>query len=140
MKATLATLAVLSAGAMVVFAQTPMRPGRWEVTMQMQMPQAPVQMPEMKTTQCITPEQLKDPVNAVPQTGANANQDCKVSDYKVTGTTVTWQLACTKPQAMTSTGEMIFDGDTYAGTMKMKTAQGDMSMTLAGKRLGDCTP
>lgn len=139
MKVILMTVGVLCAVAVVVIAQTPMRPGRWEATMQMQMPQAPVQLPEMKTTQCITPEQLKDPVNAVPQ-GPTANQDCKVSDYKVSGNTVTWQMACTKPQAITSTGEMIFEGDTYAGTMKVTTPQGDMSMKLVGKRLGDCTP
>ena len=142
MKPILTTCGLLCVAAVVVMAQTPMRPGRGEVTMQRQRPQAPVQMPAMKTTQCITPEQLKDPANAVPQgpQGGSSNQDCKVSDYKVSGNTVTWQIPCTKPQPMTSTGEMVFDGDTYAGTMQMKTAQGDMSMKLAGKRLGDCTP
>jgi hypothetical protein len=99
-------------------------------------------MPEMKTVQCITPEQVKDPASALPRgpQDGRGDQDCKVSDYKVSGNTVTWQMACTTPQPMTSTGEMTFTDDTYAGTMNMKSPQGDMSMKIAGKRLGDCTP
>jgi hypothetical protein len=142
MKATrIAVLAVLI-GSTAAVAQSPLRAGRWEVTTQMQMPGMPVQMPEMKTTQCVTPEQLKDPANTVPKApdgGRTANQDCKVSDYKVSGSTVTWRMACTTPQPMTSTGEMVFNGDTYTGMMKMNMPQGEMSMKLAGKRLGDCT-
>jgi hypothetical protein len=33
---------------------------------------------------------------------------------------------------------MTFTDDSYAGTMKMNTAQGDMAMKVSGKRLGDC--
>ena len=33
----------------VAIAQGPMRPGRWESTMQMQMAGSPIQMPEMKS-------------------------------------------------------------------------------------------
>lgn len=138
---TLALVAMLAAAAAVV-AQTPIRPGRWEVTMQMQMPNMPMQMPEMKTTQCVTPEQVKDPSSALPSgpQGRGANQDCKVSNYKVSGNKVTWQMACSNPQPMTSTGEMTFTDNAYNGTMKMNSPQGDMTMKLAGKRLGDCTP
>jgi hypothetical protein len=35
---------------------------------------------------------------------------------------------------------MVVDGDSYTGTMKMTTPQGNMSMTMAGTRVGDCTP
>ena len=134
-------LILLLVGATAV-AQSPIRPGRWEVVMQMDMPNMPVKMPEMKTTQCVTPEQAKDPASALPtgpQAGRGGKSDCKVSDYKVSGQTVTWTMACTMPQPITSTGEMTFTDDSYAGTMKMNTAQGDMNMKVAGKRLGDCT-
>jgi hypothetical protein len=125
----------------VLVAQSPMRAGRWEVVMQMQMPNMPVQMPEMKTSQCITPEQLKDPASALPNGSPNAtnNQACKVSDYKVSGNTVTWKVACSAPQTMTASGEMTVDGDSYVGTMKMTTPQGPMSMKMTGTRRGDCT-
>jgi hypothetical protein len=125
-----------------VAAQSPIRPGRWEVIMQMEMPNMPMKMPEMKTTQCVTPEQVKDPAGALPtgpQGGRGGNSDCKVSDYKVSGQTVTWKLACTTPQPITGAGEMTFTDNSYAGTVKMTTAQGDVAMKVSGTRLGDCT-
>jgi hypothetical protein len=134
---SLTTLLVLILAAVAVFAQHPMRPGRWEVTMQSQMPNMPVQMPEMKTTQCVTEAQLKDPESAVPT--ASRNSSCKVSDYKTVGNTVSWKVACSGQQAMTGTGEMTFSGDTYTGLMTTKMSQGEMTIKMNGKRLGDCT-
>lgn len=123
-----------------LFAQNPMRPGRWEVTMQMSMPSMPsMQMPPTKTASCITAEQLaKDPAAGL-NSGPNANQ-CKVTDQKFSGNKVAWKMACTGAAAMTGDGEMTFTGDSYTGTVKMNTQQGAMNMQLAGKRLGDCTP
>jgi hypothetical protein len=139
MKTTLAAVLVLAAAA-VAIAQSPIRAGRWEVTMQMQMAGAPVQMPEMKTTQCVTPDQVKDPTSTLPSgpQGRGGKNDCKVQDYKMSGNTATWKMVCTTPQPMTSTGEMTFTDDSYTGTMKMDSAQGAMTMKMAGKRLGDC--
>lgn len=123
-------------------AQSPIRPGRWEVVMQMDMPNMPIKMPEMKSVQCITPEQAKDPASSLPrgpQDGRGGSKnDCKVSDYKVSGNTVTWQMACTSPQPITSTGEMTFTDNSYTGTMKMTSAQGPLAMKVSGTRLGDC--
>ena len=118
-------------------AQNPMRPGRWEVTMQMEMPNMPMQMPAQKVTQCVTAEQIKDPGSALPQ-GPNNPNACKVSDHKTSGNTVTWKVACTGPEAMTGSGEMKFEGDTYVGLMKMTTSRGEMTMKYSGKRLGEC--
>ena len=127
-----------------VIAQSGMRPGQWETTMQMQMPNMPagVQMPSMKNTQCITPDQAKDPASAVPRQsgrGRGGKDDCKVSDYKMTGSTATWTMMCTSPDKMTATGEMTFGDDSYTSTMKMVMAQGEMTMKTTGKRIGDCT-
>ena len=137
----IAALAVL-AGAVIAIAQSsPIRPGRWEVTMQMQMAGSPIQMPEMKTTRCVTPEDVKDPARSLPsgpEGRGGQKSDCKVDDYKVSGNTATWKMACTTPQAMTGTGEMTFTDDSYTGTLKTDMAQGQMTMKMAGKRLGDC--
>jgi hypothetical protein len=139
MKSLLVSALLVTLTAVALYAQNPMRAGQWEVAMQMQMPG--MQMPEMKTAQCITPEQLeKDPASGLPSgaqtSGPNA---CKVSDYKQTGNTVSWKMACTGAQAMTGEGEMVFAGDAYTGTIKMTMQQGAMSMKMTGKRLGDCT-
>jgi hypothetical protein len=140
MKYTLLTVIAVFAVTALTIAQSPIRPGQWEVTMQMQMAGAPVQMPEMKTTQCITPDQVKDPASTLPSgpQGRGGKNDCKVQDYKVSGNTATWKMVCTSPQAMTSTGEMTFTDDSYTGTMKMDSPQGQMTMKMAGKRIGDC--
>jgi len=119
-------------------AQNPMRPGRWEVTMQMSMANMPMKMPPTKTSSCITAEQLaKDPTSGL-NTGVGSNQ-CKVTDQKFSGSKVAWKMACTGQAAMTGEGEMTFTDDAYTGSVKMTTPQGAMTMQLAGKRVGDCT-
>ena len=141
MRTTSIAALVVLAGAAAAIAQSPVRPGRWEVTMQMQMAGSPIQMPEMKTTRCVTPEEAKDPTRSLPsgpEGRGGQKSDCKVSDYKVSGNTATWKMACTTPQAMTGTGEMTFADDSYTGTLKTEMAQGQMTMKMSGKRLGDC--
>jgi len=141
MKITFAVGMAILVGAVGAIAQSPVRPGRWEVTMQMQMAGSPVQMPEMKSTRCVTPEDAKDPARSLPsgpEGRGGQKSDCKVSDYKMSGNTATWKMVCTSPQAMTSTNEMTFNDDSYTGTMKMDSPQGPMTMKLAGKRIGDC--
>lgn len=128
-----------------VIAQARMRPGQWEVSTQMAMPNMPAgfQMPVQTTTQCITPEQAADPAGSAPRQGGrgrSGKDDCKTTDQKVTGNTLTYSIACTSPDKMTATGEMTFTGDdSYTNTMKMVMAQGEMTMKMTGKRTGDCT-
>ena len=105
----------------------------------MEMPGAPVALPAMKQTRCITAEQLEDPNTAVPGGSPDPNNDCKVSDYQVAGQTVTWKIACTKPNKVTGDGELTVDGDAYTGTMRLAMDEGAMTMKYTGKRLGDCT-
>ena len=142
MKLMSCSVLVLCALVVTLVAQTPMRPGRWDGTMQMSMANIPMQMPEMKSSECITAEQLKkDPATGLPRGMQTDSQSaCKVSDYKQTGNTVSWKMVCTAPQAMSGDGEMTFAGDAYTGLMTMQTPQGVMSMKLTGKRVGDCTP
>jgi hypothetical protein len=121
-----------------LFAQGPVRrDGRWDVKMEMQM--AGMTMPPQTLTQCVTKEEAADPQKGMPQTGRGANPtDCKISDYKVVGNKVTWSMMCEQSQ-MSGTGEFLYTGDTYTGTMKMSARGQDMTMKYSGKRLGDCT-
>ena len=123
----------------VLAQQSPMRPGNWEVIMKMSMPG--MEMPPMKQTQCVTQEMLKDPQSAIPR-GPNSQgaNDCKMSDYKMTGSTASYKMVCTKPQAMTMVGEMKYSGtDAYVGTVQMDMSGQKVSMTMDAKRVGDCT-
>ena len=124
------------------FAQGPRRDGNWEVKMEMEMAGMPPGMPPFTSTQCITPEEAKDPDKLVPQGRGRGrgrgNQDCKVSDYKLEGNKATWSMKCDGEQPMTGTGEFLYAADTYTGTIKMDTGRGAMTMKYSGKRLGDC--
>jgi len=140
MRAARFVIPIVVLAAVIAQAQSPMRAGRWQVSMQMEMPNMPAQMPPMTTTQCVTEEQLKkDPATGLP-TGMQGNPNaCKVSDYKQTANTVSWKVACTGQQPMTGTGALTFAEDSYTGTINMSMPQGAMTMKMTGKRLGECS-
>lgn len=148
-------VALTVAGSVSLLAQTgPRRDGKWEITMEMQMPGMPnmanmpnmpagMGMPPMKSTQCITKEEAADPQKALPgapQRPGAPPQDCKVTNQKIVGNKVTWDMACTGANPMTGTGEVVYAGDGYTGNMVMNMARGGapMAMKYTGKRLGDC--
>jgi hypothetical protein len=136
--------AVLLTLSTMVLAQGPRRDGRWEVTMQMEMPGMPAAMPPFTVEQCVTKEQANDPQRSVPQQPqrGGGQSDCKTEDYKATGSKVSWTMRCTTPQPMTGTGEMTYTKDAYTGQMTMNMERGGqpmkMTMKMTGKRLGDC--
>ena len=139
MHALVVALAVAATTSYAVAQSSLMRPGRWEVTMQMEMPNMPVAMPAMKNTQCVTQQEIDSPNKGLPS-GPNKNPiECKTSDYKVSGNTVTWTMTCTGQPPTTPSGELRFSGDAYDGLIKMMVEQQQMSMKISGKRLGDCT-
>lgn len=115
--------------------KSPQKPGKWQVTMEMDMPGMPQKMPPFTTEVCLTEADLADPQRAVPK---DAKSDCKVSDYKVKGNTATWAMECPS-QKMTGTGEATFTGDSYTGSMKMAMGEQKMTMKHSGKWLGTCT-
>jgi hypothetical protein len=138
MKTVVTVLVGLVATGVLVYAQNPMRAGRWEVSMQMQM--VGMQMPEMKSNQCVTEDDLrKNPTSGLPNAAQATPDNCTVSDYKVAGNRVTWKMACTGREAMTGDGDLAFTGDAYAGTINVKTGQTAVAVKMTGKRLGDCT-
>jgi len=139
------------AGSVALFAQSgPRRDGKWEVTTQMEMampnmPQ-PMSMPPSMQTQCITKEDASDPTKAAPAPPAGRRggppPDCKITDQKIVGNTITAKMTCAGETPTNGTMEMTYSGDTYTGTMIMDMiARGQamkMTMKYNGKRLGDC--
>jgi hypothetical protein len=136
----LATFVFCALFAGSLLAQDQMRPGQWEMTMKMEMAGLPAGMGEMKMPpQCITPEQAKDPGSTVQAGRGRGGGDCKTTDQKMDGNKFTWKMECTGAVAMTGDGEMVFNGDSYTGKVNMNMAgQGQMSMQMTGKRIGDC--
>lgn len=140
---TLATLGALAFGIAALAQAPPMREGRWEITMQMQMPDMPMAMPPMKMTQCITAEDLKDPGRALPKglpgEAPGEAPPCEIANYKVEGNKVTWKITCKGAEAMSGEGELTSSADAYEGRMRLGVEGKQLTMKLSGKRVGDCT-
>jgi len=129
-------VAVACALPVVAFAASPVKPGKWTTTMQMEMPNMPMKMPPVTVTHCVTKEDAENPEKYVPQQRSK-NNDCKVSDFKIDGNTVTWKMACEK-QKMTGEGKITYSSDSYDGTMHMNMPNGEMTAKYTGKYLGAC--
>jgi hypothetical protein len=133
---SLALCSLVVALALAAFAadnKSPMKPGKWQITIQMDMPNMPMKMPPMTVTQCITKEQAENP--QPPKT--KKDDDCKISNYKLDGSTVTWSIDCPK-QNMTGDGKITFSGDTYDGVTNLKKADMAITQKFSGKYLGPC--
>jgi hypothetical protein len=61
MRFVVIVLAVTITASSAIAQTNPMRPGRWEVTMQMEMPGMPMAMPAMKNTRCVTQQEVDSP-------------------------------------------------------------------------------
>jgi hypothetical protein len=107
----------------------------WEVTNKMEMAGVPFAMPAQTTKVCMQKGHEKDPNNAVSK---DKNQDCKMSDAKVSGNKSSWQMKCDGKHPMTGNGEITYGDGTYSGKMKTHSKDGDMTMVYEGKRIGSC--
>jgi hypothetical protein len=105
---------------------------QWETTSQMSMENMPMKMPATTLKVCSAKGRTEPPG------AANGQRNCKNSNFRQEGTKVTWDVACTGP-TMTGTAEIIYvNPNSYTGTIKFVTEQGNMTINLSGKKLGEC--
>ena len=121
-------------------AQTQMKPGKWEISMSMDLKNVPFAIPPFKYTQCVTKEDIEKNKNTVPVSG-DKKKKCEVTDYKVIGNTVTWKTKC--DDGTEGSGEITYKSDSYSGTMQMQTTDKNgkkktVNYKINGKRTGDC--
>ncbi len=103
----------------------------WEQTIEMSM--QGMSMPATTQRTCVPKKGMTEPP------GAARDERCKVSDVKTVGSKMTWKMECSEPERMTGEGEITRGKDTYAGSMAMHSARGDMTMKMKGKLVGgDC--
>lgn len=118
-------------------AEPNMKDGLWEITTKMEMKGMPGNIPPSVTKQCLTKK------DSVPQ-GKEKNPNCKMTDQKVSGNTVTWTMVCKEKEGtVESKGSITYKGDTFDGTtttvIKDKTRKAQQFSTkMSGKRLGPC--
>ena len=75
-----------------------MKEGLWQITMTIEMPGMPMQMPPKTYTHCLTKKDM------VPQK-EEPDQECKMVKRHIKGDTVTWVMEC-----KTSEGTAVFNG------------------------------
>jgi hypothetical protein len=126
--------AVLSAVSISFAGSGPnMQEGLWEITTKMEMPGMPMSMPSMTHTQCITNE------NMVPRGSSQQAEECKITETKVEGDTVTWTMKCDSPEGnIKAIGKITYSGDTFKGTIKMTMQGMETIQHLSGHRIGNC--
>jgi len=131
--------AALTLLAVPTFAASPQKPGNWQMTIEIDMPDAPVKMPPMTFTHCVTQEDVDNPERSVPRSPQSKNSNCKMDDYKIDGNKVTWSMTCEGKQPMTMSGQVTYTADSFTGTTKMHMKDQDITSKMSGKRLGDCS-
>ena len=136
LKKLFAVSAILLAVISISFASSGpnMQEGMWEITSKMEMPGMPMEMPPTKHTQCLTNKDL------APQS-SQPGQECKITQTKVVGNTVTWTVLCKGQEGnMKGTGKITYSGNSFKGTIKMSMIGENMEMIchISGRRIGDC--
>jgi hypothetical protein len=126
-----ATLCLL--GPLSIVADEPPAGDLWQVTSKMSMEGMPFDMPARTMKVCAK----KNPEE--PPGSANGERGCVNSDMNRVGSKVTWTSTCAGPPAMTGQGEITYDGtDSYTGTIKYASAEGNMTINLTGNKVGGC--
>ncbi|MGH8222938.1 MAG: DUF3617 domain-containing protein [Woeseiaceae bacterium] len=127
----------MAAASLVCLTLTPARaadqPGvLWEMKSETVIEGFPMQMPVHTMQVCKAPEWTQAPASG------DESQNCKQTSFNKTGPKVTWTVQCTNPEMM-GAGEITFNGtDSYTGLIKFSAAEMNMSIKLAGKKIGGC--
>lgn len=114
-----------------------MEDGTWEITMKMEMPGMPAEMPPVTFSQCLTKK------DSIPQK-KDRNEDCKIISSSVEGNTVTWVAQCRiKEGTVDSTGKITYKGNGFDGVIKAvmntkNTGKMEINQRMTGKRTGPC--
>ena len=134
---------VLAGNAVTALAAGPdFKEGEWGVSYRMEVVGMPFPMPPITAKKSVCLNQK----NYIPD-NAQQGQDCKISDQKVNGNTVTWTMHCkTRDGTIEGQGRITYHGERYDGVMEAKLIAADHSdmpiryrYDMKGERLGACS-
>ena len=122
-----AVVAAVGLGVGTIAAQT--KGDLWQTTSQMSMEGMPMQMPANTVKVCSAKEWKEPP---------GGQKNCKSTNLKTEGNKTTWDVQCTGP-SMTGHGEIIRESaDAYNGSIRFTSDQGNMTVKLTGRKIGEC--
>ena len=115
-----------------VFASPDIKEGNWEITVKMEMPGMPMEMPAVQFTQCLS-SQNTIPVNK------DELKDCKMLSSSTDGNTAKWVMQCSQGgQQITSRGKITYSGDTFNGEAQIQMQGMDITQKMTGRHMGAC--
>ena len=137
-KASLLVATTVLASAAI--AQISLVPGRYEVTVEMQLPQAPAPM-TFNSTDCITADDARDIGELMTKEIAASDEDCEISNLEVTDTKIAFDSMCSVGGApATGHADITFGADSWNGVMTTQLGGGaTLTAKMSGKRVGECT-
>ncbi len=136
----LAAGSLLALVATAAWAQLALRPGKYNVTLELTLPGAPISSTQ-EDTDCLSAEDAKDLVKAMMRE-LSAEQTCTASNVKTAGSKLTFDAACTiQGNVVSANTELTIKSDTaYDATMKINAAGVSTTLKIAGQWAGaTCT-
>lgn len=135
------TLTLITIPAVLAADASMLRPGRWEVTLQLDFgdKKIPEGMPfaaPMRDTSCLTKDQIEKHRALVPP----PDQSCKVSDYKNAGAEISYSVRC--DDVAMQVKATIHSPEYFTGLTSThgKDPTQNLVMKISGRRIGDkCT-
>lgn len=116
-----------------------MKPGMYEVTMEMEMPGMPAGMGKHKINNCVSAEDIESGKVAK---GNDKPDRCEIKDFKMSGNTATYTTVCKGDPEMTADTRISFLDSGYKMDMKMTMNQGGQVMKatqrMEGRLVGPC--
>ena len=102
----------------------------WEITTKMSM--QGMDMPAMTQNSCLAKGGAYKPEKSRQQ------ENCEITDIKVSGNKTTWKMHCSGKDAVDGNGEVTRSADKMNRMMKLSMKHGEMVQVISGKRIGTC--
>ena len=119
-----------------------MKPGQYEVKMDMEIPGLPAGMGKQSMTMqnCVTEQDIE--TGTVGKKDEKSPDNCEVKNFKMSGNTASYTMECKGDMQMTSDNTITFRDNGYTMTSKAAMKQGgqvmNMSQKMDGRYIGPC--
>lgn len=128
-------LAVMAAG-------TPLRPGLWEIRLQMVVDGETLPGGDVPRRLCMNDRDVADTAFVAAIGEYAGDPHCALSNLRTVGNKTSWDLVCSGPEPGRQHAEFTLAGDRYDGLIVVRTEEAgnasDMQMRYSGQRLGGC--
>lgn len=104
---------------------------QWEYQGNMEMMGMKMPVPATKVCQPADQHDMTPPVDA--------ESNCSVADIQTEGNTTRFRMVCGEPNPMEGNGTTTRTDDQLTTSYTLTSAEGEMTFTMAGKKLGPCT-